>query len=104
MQNKFEFHSNTRIFENKIRIMLAKLTLTIEKSVIDQAKIVAKSSGRSLSKMIEQYLISLHQESASPEQMDLELKNLIAIRGCIKLPEDFDLDSIRYQGIMDKHS
>jgi len=104
MQNKLEFYSNIRIFENKIRIMLTKLTLTMEKSVIDQAKIVAKSSGRSLSKMIEQYLISLHQESASPEQMDLELKNLLAIRGCIKLPEDFDIDNLRYQGIMDKHS
>jgi len=37
--------NDTRIFVKNTRAMITKLTLTVEKSVIDQAKIVAKASG-----------------------------------------------------------
>ena len=36
--------NDTRIFVKNTRAMITKLTLTVEKSVIDQAKIVAKAS------------------------------------------------------------
>lgn len=39
--------------------MSTKLTLTINKSVIEEAKKYAKSQGRSLSNIIEEYLKSL---------------------------------------------
>ena len=39
--------------------MSTKLTLTIDKSVIKQAKKYAKSQGRSLSNLIEEYLIAI---------------------------------------------
>jgi uncharacterized protein (DUF3820 family) len=43
--------------------MNAKLTLTIEQSVIEKAKIYAKSRGRSLSDIIESYLKCFHRLS-----------------------------------------
>ncbi|MEM7660505.1 MAG: DUF6364 family protein, partial [Bacteroidota bacterium] len=43
--------------------MNTKLTLTIEKSVIEKAKAYAKKSGRSLSDLIESYLLRLVSES-----------------------------------------
>lgn len=45
-----------RIFYLNTRIMTTKLTLTVEKEVIERAKSYAKHSGRSLSELIEQYL------------------------------------------------
>lgn len=84
--------------------MITKLTLTIEKSVIDQAKVTAKASGRSLSKMIEDYLISLNRESQKSFENEEAIAGLLALRGCIKLPENIDPDDLRYQAIMEKHS
>lgn len=81
--------------------MITKLTLTVEKSVIDQAKIVAKASGRSLSKMVEEYLVSLNRASQIIQEDDLD--GLLALRGCIKLPNNLDIDDLRYQAIMEKH-
>jgi hypothetical protein len=95
--------NNTRIFVKNTRVMITKLTLTVEKSVIDQAKIVAKASGRSLSKMVEEYLISLNRESQINQENDDDLGGLLALRGCIKLPENVDVDDLRYQAIMEKH-
>jgi len=83
--------------------MIAKLTLTVEKSVIDQAKIVAKASGRSLSKMVEEYLISLNRDAQITTQDEDDLDGLLALRGCIKLPNNIDIDDLRYQAIMEKH-
>ena len=66
--------------------MLTKLTLTIEKTVIENAKLYAKSNGRSLSELIENYLetltISKQEESVSPK--------LNKIIGAVKLPKNFD--------------
>jgi formiminotetrahydrofolate cyclodeaminase len=66
--------------------MLTKLTLTIEKTVIENAKLYAKSNGRSLSELIEKYLetltISKQEQSLSPK--------LNKILGAVKLPENFD--------------
>jgi len=45
--------------------MTTKLTLTVEKDVIERAKFYAKHSGRSLSELIEQYLDSLTQENST---------------------------------------
>ncbi len=66
--------------------MTTKLTLTVEKDVIERAKSYAKNSGRSLSELIEQYLDNLTQED-SLQEISPKLKKLI---GAVKLPEDFD--------------
>jgi hypothetical protein len=95
--------NNTRIFVKNTRVMITKLTLTVEKSVIDQAKIVAKASGRSLSKMVEEYLISLNRDSQITTQDEDDLDGLLALRGCIKIPNNVDINDLRYQAIMEKH-
>lgn len=75
-----------RIFEKNTRIMTVKLTLTIEKSVIERAKYYAKKTGRSLSELIENYLETVTQIS---DEGNLSPK-LRKITGAIKLPENFD--------------
>ena len=66
--------------------MTTKLTLTVEKDVIERAKCFAKSSGRSLSELIEQYLDTITQEN-NHQQVSPKLKKLI---GVVKLPKGFN--------------
>ena len=66
--------------------MTTKLTLTVEKDVIERAKLYAKGSGRSLSEIIEQYLDTITQENSN-QKISPKLKKLI---GVVKLPKDFD--------------
>jgi hypothetical protein len=66
--------------------MATKLTLSIEKSVIDRAKAYAMSTGRSLSELIENYLISITEESHD-NMLSPKLNKLV---GAVKLPSDFD--------------
>ncbi len=68
--------------------MNTKLTLSIEKTVIEKAKSYASKTGRSLSKVIENYLESLIQENESAK-ISPKLRKLV---GVVKLPKDFDED------------
>ena len=66
--------------------MNTKLTLSLNKSIIEKAKQYAKGNNQSLSQIIESYLEKI--TSQHPELGDPELDS---IRGIIKLPKDFDL-------------
>ena len=66
--------------------MTAKLTLTVERSVIERAKLYAKNTGRSLSEIIENYLETITQDNGS-EKPSPKLKKII---GAVKLPKNFD--------------
>jgi len=66
--------------------MTTKLTLTVEKDVIERAKFYAKNSGRSLSELIEQYLDSITQENSN-QPVSPKLKKLI---GAVTLPKGFN--------------
>jgi len=68
--------------------MDTKLTLSIDKNVTRRAKIYARSKGRSLSDLVENYL-KLLTKNTSIEDSELtpRVKSLL---GCISLPEDFD--------------
>lgn len=65
--------------------MNTKLTLSVDREIIERAKIFAKKSNRSLSEIIETYLDRI----STPETMSdsSDLKDLI---GIISLPTDFD--------------
>ncbi len=76
-----------RIFAQSTRIMTTKLTLTVEKTVIEKAKSYAKHTDRSLSELIESYLETLVEENPEKEQLSPRLKK---IAGVVKLPADFD--------------
>lgn len=67
--------------------MTTKLTLTVEKEIIERAKSYAKQTGRSLSELIEKYLQSLVNEDKSKKDMNPKLKKIV---GSVKLPKNFD--------------
>jgi len=67
--------------------MTTKLTLTVEKSVIERAKRYAAQSGRSLSQIIEGYLEKITHEKDGDEDISPKLKKLV---GAVQLPSDFD--------------
>ena len=68
--------------------MNTKLTLTVEKTVIDRAKTYAKQTGKSLSELIENYLETITQERGN-EKISPKLKKIV---GAVKLPKNFDED------------
>lgn len=51
--------------------MSTKVTLTIKKAVIEKAKKYAKSQGRSLSNLVEEYLKSVTAEHPKDEELQL---------------------------------
>ena len=68
--------------------MDTKLTLSIDKDVAHRAKIYARSKGRSLSDLVENYLKLLTKNtSIEDSELTQRVKSLL---GCISLPEDFD--------------
>ncbi|PWL32108.1 DUF6364 family protein [uncultured Roseivirga sp.] len=68
--------------------MNTKLTLSLDKEVIAEAKAYAKATGRSLSEMVETYLKKVTKpQKVDEEELSEDLKKLY---GCIKLPADFD--------------
>ncbi|MCF8255516.1 MAG: DUF6364 family protein [Bacteroidia bacterium] len=68
--------------------MNTKLTLTIDESVIENAKKYAKGKGRSLSNLIENYLRAITKESNSEE---IELTPIVkSLKGSFTAPTNFD--------------
>jgi hypothetical protein len=71
--------------------MNTKLTLSLEKTVIEEAKIYAKGTGRSLSEMVENYFKSLVSNSNNNKNNEDEFESRIKkITGIVSLPSDFD--------------
>jgi hypothetical protein len=81
--------------------MTTKLTLTIEESVIKMAKSYSRKKGRSLSELIENYLIAL----TSKEKSDVELSPRVKrMKGAIKLPKDFDYKKVLEEELTKKYA
>jgi hypothetical protein len=80
--------------------MTTKLTLTVEESVIKKAKSYAKHTGRSLSKLVENYLETLTEEPQDKLQLSPKLKR---IAGIVKIPVDFDEKAALYAYYENKH-
>jgi len=79
--------------------MNSKLTLTVEKTVIEKAKLYAKKTGRSLSELIENYLENITQDY-SAEEISPKLQKLI---GSVQLPPDFDEEKELRSVLEQKH-
>ncbi len=69
--------------------MTTKLTLTIEKSVIDSAKKYAQKKGKSLSHLVENYLKSITADTKEAREERISPK-VLKLMGVIKLPKDLD--------------
>jgi len=68
--------------------MDAKLTLSINKDVARRAKVYAKTKGRSLSDLVENYLKLLTKDTHGEEtDYSPRVKSLL---GSVNLPADFD--------------
>ena len=70
--------------------MDSKLTLKLDKTVIEQAKQYAKEHQTSLSRLIENYLAVLTKLKKGKSD-DIEISPFVkSISSSVKLPEDFD--------------
>ncbi|MDQ3109929.1 MAG: DUF6364 family protein [Bacteroidota bacterium] len=67
--------------------MTTKLTLTVEKDIIERAKIYARKTGRSLSDLIETYLESITTDNKDEKKISPKLGKIL---GSVKLPKNFD--------------
>lgn len=69
--------------------MNTKLTLTIEKEIIEIAKEYAKEKGQSLSEMVENYfkLVTTERRKIKPKELSPRIRRL---RGIIKVSEKID--------------
>jgi hypothetical protein len=79
--------------------MSTKLTLTIEKAILERAKVYAKNTGRSLSELIENYLTFLTQEKDEVE-LSPKLKKIV---GSVTLPSNFENDKELRSDLEEKH-
>lgn len=71
--------------------MDAKLTLKLDKFVIDKAKEYAASHKRSLSRMIESYLKSLIDRDSPNSTDDIEISPFVkSMSTGVKIPSTFD--------------
>jgi hypothetical protein len=71
--------------------MDTKLTLKLDKYVIDKAKEYAASHKKSLSRMIESYLKSLIDKESPDLNDDIEISPFVkSMASGINLPADFD--------------
>ena len=77
-----------------------KLTLSLDKSIIESAKNYAKSNNISLSKLIESYLTKLTNRKRS----STEITHLVeSLSGVINLDEDFDVKDAYTDYLIEKY-
>jgi len=71
--------------------MDTKLTLKLDKSVIDRAKEYASSQKKSLSGMVEAYLKTLIGKDKTQSDNDIEISAFVkSLRTGVKVPDDYD--------------
>lgn len=97
-----QIHKFARIFkkQNK-RVMNSKLTLTIEKALIERAKKYAKSKGRSLSDIVENYLKVIVKEENTNVIDSTPITS--SLRGSFKAPNNYDYKKELSQQLSEKY-
>ena len=81
--------------------MNTKLTLSLDKEIIDQAKIFAKGNGKSLSEMVEAYFRDIvYMSDEKSEEIEARVRKIV---GVIKLPPDFDLEKAKEEYHREKY-
>ena len=82
--------------------MNTKLTLTLKKEIIDQAKKYASQKGKSLSEMVENYFKFISEYK--PESKNTGLSPRIQkLRGIMKVDSDFDYKKVLESEKSKKH-
>ncbi len=71
--------------------MDTKLTLKLDKFVIDKAKEYASSHNRSLSRMIESYLKSLINREPNKDKDEIQISPFVrSLSSGVNIPSDYD--------------
>ncbi len=84
--------------------MDTKLTLKLDKFVIEQAKKYASSHKRSLSRIIESYLRSLINRDKNDNESDIEISPFVkSMSTGVNIPADLDYKSEILNHLIDKH-
>ncbi|MBK6523790.1 MAG: hypothetical protein KBG47_06395 [Bacteroidia bacterium] len=81
--------------------MTTKLTLTVEKDIIELAKAYANKKGRSLSDLIENYLKTLVQKDKDQDDLSPTIKKLL---GSVKAPKGFNYKKELHSSLNKKYS
>lgn len=103
-----KFLRYTYLLHNFARItpiaMDTKLTLKLDKFVIDKAKDYAASNRRSLSRIIEAYLRSLTSQDEAESKDDIQISPFVkSLSSGVHIPSDFDYKNEYYDHLSDKH-
>lgn len=77
-----------------------KLTLSLDKRIIEEAKVYAKSNNISLSKLIESYLNSLTKRTRNQSEITPLVESL---SGVVELPDDFDEKEMYTNHLIEKY-
>ena len=80
--------------------MDTKLTLKLDNSIIEQAKIYAKKKNTSLSKLIESYLDLL----VDPENNQVVTPLVKSLSGVLDLPKNFDYKKDYKKNLLNKYT
>jgi hypothetical protein len=73
----------------------------VDRRVVERAKVYARSQGRSLSDLVENYLILLTSERGRAESgVSPKLK---AMKGVLKVPDDYDYKKELSDALAKKH-
>ena len=84
----------------RITIMNTKLTIKLDKEIIEKAKLYAEKHNISLSRMIESYLASLTTENREESEVTPLVKSL---SGVIQLEPDSDIKKDYTDYLSDKY-
>ncbi len=80
--------------------MITKLTLTMNKKVIDSAKKYAKKNGKSLSSLIESYLKTILTKEEPTQEISPTIQSLM---GVAQIGSDFDEKKEMTDAMIQKH-
>lgn len=84
--------------------MDAKLTLKLNKEVIEKAKEYASSNNRSLSRMIESYLKALVKTEKSESSDEIKISTFVkSMRTGVNVPADLDYKKEYRDHMIEKH-
>jgi len=84
--------------------MDTKLTLKLDKFVIEQAKEYASNQKRSLSRIIESYLKSLINRDSKNYELDIEISPFVkSMSTGVKIPADLDYKKEILVHLEEKH-
>jgi len=84
--------------------MDSKLTLKLDKGVIDDAKKYAGTQNKSLSRMVEAYLRCLVNRDNKGKTKEIEISPFVkSIRSGVSIPDDIDYKEVYRQHLFEKY-